>query len=125
MNFLKNIENLLQNCTLELEITVLLLNKKHVGSVRTLMDFLANKISLVHFGWLHLNDFNKFFPGFIDEVQFIQYGDEIRPNIDEIDSILNWLQKQANNGKQKLLLFTRHCDNQFMATFISRINEVN
>jgi hypothetical protein len=123
VNFFKSIAKLLRNCQLEMSV----MNKKQqIASVRTLMDFLANKNILLDcgrpFNQLHLNDFNKYFPGFIDNVQFIRtWG--TNHNNDEINIILNWLTKQSNNVKQKLLEF--HLYEKFMSIFNSRITEVN
>lgn len=91
--------------------------------MNAILECLANKISKLTIDGPDLNDFNGQFPGILDNVQHLEYF-AYTLGIDEINAILNWLKKQANNGTQKLIKLNDPKE-KFIVNFINRSKAVN
>ena len=130
MDFIKSIDRLLQNCDLlvSFNINSRAMDKKRATLVHALLKFLAIKIfqfTINYYGWRqkpYLNDFNRLFPGILDQLQFLCINSFL--HIRDFDTTLNWLTNQSNDGKQKIIEFDSDVIQSY-SLFINRIKQVN
>jgi hypothetical protein len=123
VDFAKSIDRLLQNCDLIFRFNHEM-NQTEVASIHALLDCLANKIfkfilsGRTSLGW---NDFNRLFPGILDQIQFLTLFTSL--NIDDFHTLMNWLTNQSNDGKQKIIESNKQQESMEFA--INHIKEVH
>jgi hypothetical protein len=104
------------------------MDKERADSMHALLEYMSNKIlcfGISYHGWRqkpYLNDFNRQFPGILDQIQFLSFDSIFY--VDNFDTTLKWMTKQSNDGKQKIIKFG-HDVIQNYKLFIRRIKKVN